>query len=89
MSILFLVYNAAHGGRDVPRERSVFDQPEFEEATRFIYLELHIVGYSPTYSANPVALKPADTKSIKDLGPRPTIHFNGKFTINQKALSET
>lgn len=71
------VYNAAHGGRDTARERSVFDQPDFEEATRFIYLELHIVGYSPTYSSNPVPLKAADAKSIKDLGPRPTIHFSG------------
>jgi len=75
--VAIIVYNAAHGGRDTPRERSVFDQPDFEEATRFIYLELLIAGYSPTYSANPVPLKPADAKSIKDLGPRPTIHFTG------------
>jgi hypothetical protein len=72
-----IVYNAAHGGRDTPRHRGVFDQLDFEEATRFIYLELHIVGYSPTYSANPVPLKAADAKSIKDLGPRPTVHFSG------------
>lgn len=76
-TVAFTVYNAAHAGRDTSRDRSVLDQPDFEEATRFIYLELHIVGYSPTYSANPVPLKPAETKSFKDLGPRPTIHFSG------------
>ena len=82
--VLSVVYNAAHGGRDTPRECYVFEQPDFEEATRFIYLELNITGYSPTYSANPVPLKPADAKSIKDLGPRPTIHFSGQCIRSPK-----
>jgi len=70
-------YNFAQGGTDGPRDCTVFNQREFEEATRFIYLELHIAGYSPMFSMSSMPLKTAESKDISDLGERPTIHFTG------------
>ncbi|KZS90325.1 hypothetical protein SISNIDRAFT_488532 [Sistotremastrum niveocremeum HHB9708] len=70
-------FNFTPDGQSGTRDPEVFLQEGFEEATRFITLDLQITGFSPTYSNSPSPLKNKECGLHTDLGPRPTIHFSG------------